>query len=86
MERVFTTQFEFYGKVYNTQVRQQKAPHTFSLQIEVPDQSLTHLLPDGKVVYSSERGLEYTGLRRNLQTQELVGCIVRSVEPHIDEE
>lgn len=83
MERVFTTHFEFYGKMYTTRVRQQSGPRDFSLQIEVPDESLMYLLPDGKVVYSSRNGLQSGKAKDNLLAQELVGCIVRSVEPHL---
>jgi hypothetical protein len=84
MERVFTTRFEFYGKTYTTRVHQQLEQRDMNLHIEVPDQSLLHLLPDGKVVYSSSRGLQTYSEANNLLTHELIGCIVRSVEPHLD--
>ncbi|RPD48920.1 MULTISPECIES: hypothetical protein [Chitinophagaceae] len=84
MERVFTTHFEFHGKTYTTRVHQQVAPRHMQLQIEVPDQSLLHLLPDGKIVYSSDRGLEPSPDVNSYMAHELIGCIVRSVEPHID--
>lgn len=84
MERVFTTHFEFYGKTYTTRVYQQVEPRHMQLQIEIPDQSLLHLLPNGKIEYSSARGLQANPASNNQLAHELVGCIVRSVEPHID--
>lgn len=84
MERVFTTRFEFHGKTYITRVHQQLEQRNLYLQIEVPDESLLHLLPDGKVVYSSRRGLQAPVTSQNILSHELVGCIVRSVEPHLD--
>jgi hypothetical protein len=84
MERVFTTHFEFYGKTYTTRVHQYIEPRQMQLQIEVPDQSLLHLIPDGKIVYSSAQGLQTTPDLNSLLAHELIGCIVRSVEPHID--
>ena len=83
MERVFTTHFEFHGKTYTTRVHQQVEPRQMHLRIEVPDESLLHLLPDGKVVYSSDQGLQTTPAQDNLLTHELIGCIVRPVEPHL---
>lgn len=83
MERVFITHFEFNGKTYTTRVRQQSGKREFSFQAEVPDESLLYLLPDGKVAYSSRKGLEGPVLSNDLQTSELVGCILRSVEPHL---
>lgn len=84
MIREFTTNFEFHGKTYSTQVYMSLNKRDFVLKIEVPDQSLSNLLPDGKVVYSSTRGLQLKPDREPLLTQELVGCIVRSIEPHLD--
>jgi hypothetical protein len=83
MERVFTTYFEFHGKKYATRVREYSSPRDFSLQIEVPDESLLYLLPDGKVVYNSRVGLQTGQPKDNVLAHELVGCIVRSVEPHL---
>lgn len=84
MERVFSTRFEFYGKTYTTRVHQYTGPRQMHLQIEVPDESLLHLLPDGKVVYSSTRGLQTMPANNDLRSHELIGCIVRSVEPHLE--
>lgn len=83
MERVFTTHFEFNGKTYTTCVKQQSDKRDFAFQAEVPDESLLYLLPNGKVVYSSRTGVERQGMPNDLQTQELVGSILRSVEPHL---
>lgn len=83
MERVFTTYFEFHGKKYATRVHEQSGPRDFSLQIEVRDESLLYLLPDGKIVYNSRNGLQTGEARDNVLASELVGCIVRSVEPHL---
>lgn len=83
MERVFTTHFEFNGKTYATRVRQQSGRREVAFQAEVPDESLLYLLPDGKVVYSSQSGLEVSRGGDELLRRELVGAIVRSVEPHL---
>ncbi|OLY93667.1 hypothetical protein SAMN05444008_114120 [Cnuella takakiae] len=83
MERVFTTHFEFNGKTYTTHVRQLSARREVAFQAEVPDESLLYLLPDGKVVYSSRSGLEISRATDDLQSHELVGAIIRSVEPHL---
>lgn len=83
MERVFTTHFEFYGKTYSTRVHESSEPRNFSLCIEVADEALLYLLPDGKIVYNSRSGLQ-TGEAKNKElARELVSCIVRSVEPHL---
>lgn len=82
MERVFITYFEFYGKTYTSRVRQQFSREDLSLDIEVPDESLFSLLPNGRLVYSSRKGLQ-AGAQDNLLSRELVGCIVRSVEPYL---
>lgn len=84
MERVFSTRFEFHGKSYTTHVRQQVAPRFTHLDIEVKDEALAHLLPNGKLVYNSAEGLRTAPQANSLLAHELVGCIVRSVEPHLE--
>lgn len=83
MERAFNTHFEFHGKTYTTFVREYSDPSDFSLQIEVPDESLLYLLPNGKIVYSSRTGLQAETEKDNVLARELIGCIVRSVEQHL---
>ncbi len=53
------------------------------MQISVEDPSLYSLLPDGKISYTSKNGLETNIADKELQAQELVGSVVRSVEKHL---
>ena len=83
MIKVFTTSFEFQGRTYNSMVQMTVGKRDFAMQICVEDPSLHYLLPDGKIIYSSQNGLKTNIPDKKFQAQELVGSVVRSVEKHL---
>ena len=84
MGRTFTTNFEFQGHTYSTNVYMTRHANDLDIYFHIPDESLHELLPSGKMSYNSRKGLMDIHTEKQILTQELVGCMVRAVEQHID--
>jgi hypothetical protein len=83
MGRVFSTSFHYSGHAYTALIALTWQQGDLSINIQVPDTALHHLLPQGRLNYNSKEGLGPLGQPEKEQAQELVGCIFRTVEKHL---
>lgn len=75
MSRVFTTSFLYKGETYTAIVYQTSS----SISIRVADPALQHLLPEGKIVYSTEQKFE-TNTQQLTPAHDLIFAILASME------
>jgi hypothetical protein len=84
MGRVLTASFEYKGNTYIAVVAIRANADGLDLNITLPDETLHHLLPGGKFAYNMVHGTEITpALPGNEPAQELVACIIRTIETHL---
>lgn len=82
MGRIFTVDFSYCEKVYPALVKIFAAQRHFSITFHVPDTSLHHLLPGGKVSYNSTDGFT-TPQEASTSTLDLIDCMANAVEKHL---
>jgi hypothetical protein len=82
MGRIFTVDFNYGKKEYPALVKISAAHNFFSLSYHIPDTTLHHLLPGGKVNYNNVEGFtNITG--NNLVALDLIECITNAVERYL---
>lgn len=82
MGRIFTVDFNYDKKIYPALVKISAGQQFFAVTYHIPDTSLHHLLPGGKVTYNNVEGFT-TVQRNNVVALELIECITNAVEQHL---
>lgn len=82
MGRIFTVDFDYGEKKYPALVNITAGQQFFAVTYHVPDASLHHLIPGGKVTYNNIEG--FTSITsKNKYALELIECITNAVEEHL---
>jgi hypothetical protein len=82
MGRIFTVDFDFGERKYPALVKITATQQFFAVTYHVPDASLHHLLPGGKVTYNNIEG--FTSISgNNKYIIDLIECITNAVEEHL---
>jgi hypothetical protein len=82
MGRIFTVDFNYDKKEYPALVKISTAQNFFSVSYHIPDTSLHHLLPGGKVNYNNVEG--FTNIPwNNTVALDLIECITNAVEKYL---
>jgi hypothetical protein len=84
MGRVFTTSFEHDGQPYTAVVSLSTTrDQDLTLHIQIPDESLHHLLPGGRVTLGAKSLQDLLEGQPEL-SQKLIRCIIQTVARRVD--
>lgn len=75
MARVFTTEFQYNGATYTALITQIDG----SISISIPDTKLHSLIPNGKAVFTKDKGLELSSPQLT-EAQSLMVSILAAIE------
>jgi hypothetical protein len=82
MARIFTVDFNYDQKEYPALVKISAGQNFFSVTYHVPDTSLHHILPGGRVNYNNVEGFT-TITGNNTVTLDLIESITNAVEEYL---
>ena len=82
MGRIFTVDFHYCKKEYPALVKIATSQHFFSVTYHIPDPSLHHILPGGKVSYNNVEGFSTIPLHNSLAL-DLIECVTNAVERYL---
>lgn len=82
MSKVFTTEFRYRGMTYSALISMRPSGNDHSVHVQIFDESLHHLVPDGEFHFRISPGLRKAPDPRNGVDHELLQAIREAVVKH----